>query len=92
VRQLEACQAALKKTEAKLVLSNQCPDCGETGSHHPGCSHYDECIDLEKENASLTAALWEIIDEMRMIDQEDLGVRGILEKHNIPIPEGKDVW
>jgi hypothetical protein len=42
--------------------------------------------------ADTTAALWEILDKLYASEQMNLDVKGILEKHNIPIPEGKEVW
>ena len=38
-----------------------------------------------------------IIDGMRFVDQRNhgegrIGVKGILEKHGVTIPEGKEVW
>ena len=53
----------------------------------------------ETELANLTAALWKIIDDLRLVDQYNLmegqrrfTIRGILEKYGVPIPEGKEVW
>jgi hypothetical protein len=51
-----------------------------------------EIITLNGKLTDTEAALWEILDKLYASEQMNLDVKGILAKHNIPIPEGKEVW
>ena len=53
------------------------------GMSHDRMRFGQECIYCERDR--YRAALWEIIDEMRMVDAYHLGVREILAKYKLPI-------